>query len=275
MEQKIKVSVLHLGDTSVDISNVFPPKKKPLWPLAWTGLFRPKKYQYVIPCTSYLIEHPKGRVVIDTGFHSRVRTEPLKELTFIHNTINKPLQKEGDAIDEMLAKRGLRPEDIDYVVLSHLHSDHASGMRLLKNAKNILVNEEEWEATKSSKVSYLPRWWEGVDLKTFHLEKTGIGPVGRSWDVFGDGSVVFFKLPGHTPGMVGTRVQNNGKYLLLTADCGYGRRSWEELIIPSVVSDKPAFENSLRWLKAQSQDENCIDVLANHETDVRTYEYEL
>ena len=31
------------------------------------------------------------------------------------------------------------------------------------------------------------------------MENTGIGPVGRSWDVFGDGEVVFFKLPGRPP----------------------------------------------------------------------------
>ena len=45
--------------------------------------------------------------------------------------------------------------------------------------------------------------------------------------------------------MVGTRILHDGKYRLLTADCGYSRRSWNELIFSSVVSDKPAFENSL------------------------------
>ena len=275
MEEKIKVSILPLGKTSVDISNVFPPEKKPLWPLAWTGLFRPKKYQYVIPVTSYLIEHPKGRIVFDTGFHSLVRTDPLKELTFIHNTINKPLQEEGSAIDEVLAARGIRPEDIDYVVLSHLHSDHASGMRLLKGAKHIVTSDEEWAAAQKPSPSYLKRWWQGIDVETFKLTDCGVGPVGKAWDVFGDHTIEFFKLPGHTPGMVGARIMNNGKYLLLAADCGYGRRSWEEMIVPSVISDREAFESSLRWLRERSKDPNCIDVLANHETDLNTYEYEI
>ena len=275
MEGEIKVSILPLGSTAVDICNVFPTDKKPLWPLAWTSLFRSKKYQYIIPVTAYLIEHPKGRIVFDTGFHSLVRTNPLKELTFVHNTINKLLQRAGAAINEVLAARGIKPSDIDYVVLSHLHSDHASGMRLLKGAKHIVTSAEEWAAAQKPSISYLKRWWQGINVETFNLSDCGVGPVGKAWNIFGDHTVEFFKLPGHTPGMVGARIINNGKYLLLTADCGYGRRSWEEMIVPSVVSCREAFENSLRWLMERSKDPNCIDVLANHETDLKTYEYEI
>ena len=153
----IRVHILHLGDTLVDESNIFAGVVKTINPSAPFRIGRDhKKFDIRIPCTAYLIEHPKGRVIIDTGFHSCVRTDPISELTAFHANMNPPLQKKGQAIDEVLVSKGLRPEDIDYVVLSHMHPDHVSGLRLLKGAKKILVSDLEFAAAQQNKRSYLP-----------------------------------------------------------------------------------------------------------------------
>lgn len=134
MSEPIKVTVRHLGETRVDVANITPPKRKPLNPLAAAGVFRPVRDQRYIPCTTYIIEHPKGLIVIDTGLDKRVRSHPVLELTAIHNQINKPIQGEGQAVDEVLASMGIQPSDIKYLFLSHLHSDHANGARQLIGA---------------------------------------------------------------------------------------------------------------------------------------------
>lgn len=275
MAETIKLHILHCGSTIVDVSNIFPPEKPSKNPVAWMGILRPKKYQRSIPVTSYLIEHPKGLVVIDTGFHKRVRKHPIRELTIIHNKINKPVQKEGEAIDEMLAARGIRPEDIDYVVLSHLHSDHASGVRSLKKAKNIYAEKTDYEIATGFSVAFLNRWYKGVPFKTFEYEETGIGPVGKSWDLFGDGTIQFVNLPGHTPGLAGCLIRNNGKEIFLTADCGYGHESWEQDIIPSVCDDHESFEKSMAWIREEAAKPDCIACLANHQIDVPAMDFEL
>lgn len=271
MEQ-IKVTVRHLGETQVDVMNIMPPAKKSLNPLAWTGLFRAKKYQRFIPCATYIIEHPKGLVVVDTGFDKRVRSHPVLELSPIHNQINKPIQGEGQAVDEVLASMGIKPSDIQYVVLSHLHSDHADGARQLIGAEHIICSKDELDgATKSdlmTKVSFLPQWRKGLPLETFEFEETGIGPVGKSYDLFGDGTVLLVKLPGHTAGMCGVLVRNNGKQLMMAADCGYTRSAYLEGIIPSVVNDVEAFRNSLSYLKELYEQPETIDVLPNHDIAV-------
>lgn len=143
MNEKIRIHILHCGDTIVDECCIFMPARKPLNPLAIMGIFRSRKHQLTIPVTAYLIEHPKGKILLDTGFNKTVRTDPVKELTWLHNKINKPVQAPGEAVDEVLASMGVQPSDLDYVVLSHLHTDHASGLKLVKDAKNILVSEEE------------------------------------------------------------------------------------------------------------------------------------
>lgn len=270
----IKVHVLHLGDTLVDESNIFSDVTNTINPLAPFRVGRDnKKFDIRIPCTGYLIEHPKGRVVIDTGFHSSVRTDPVGELTQLHAMINPPLQEEGQAIDEVLAAKGLKPEDIDYVVLSHMHTDHASGLRLLKGAKKKLVSDLEFAAAKENSRSYLPHMWEDVGLETFSLEKTGIGPQGMSYDLFGDGKVVFILMLGHTLGQVGTIITNNGKSLILTADSGYQRISWQQMILPAVVSNRVEMSDTFIWINQMEKRKDVIDCLCNHEKFLKSREY--
>lgn len=270
MTEKIKIHILHCGSTLVDESTIFMPEKKPLNPFAILGLFRSPKHRLKIPVTAYLIEHPKGKILVDTGFHKRVRSRPIKELTWLHYLINKPLQKPGQAIDEVLASRGVKPSDLDYVVLSHLHTDHASGLKLVKQARTILVSEDELAFASKDKIKYVHHMWKGVDLKTFKLNPSKYGPVGRAFDLFGDQSLVLVNLPGHTPGHVAVLIQNNGKFLLLTGDCGYAYKSWEQMILPGIMSDRGETIRSFEWLQKMSRKQNCVGCLANHEIDLKS-----
>ncbi len=275
MNGKIKIHILHLGDTIVDECGIFMPKRKPLNPLAFAGIFRSRKHQMTIPVTAYLIEHPKGKILIDTGFNKTVRTAPIKELTWIHNKVNKPVQAPGEAVDEVLASLGVKPSDLDYVILSHMHTDHASGLKLVKDARNLLVSEEELAYASKEKVKYVHHMWEGVNLRTFKMTASKYGPVKRSYDLFGDESVLLVYLPGHTPGLTGTLIQNNDKFVLLTSDCGYAYKSWERMILPYHITSEEEIRGSFRWIAEMAKKDNCIACLANHETDLKSRVIEL
>jgi len=276
MKNKIKVTILHSGSTLVDGSTIFEPKRKPRFPqLAMLGLFRTVEDKLEIPVTAYLIEHPKGKVLIDTGFHKNVRTQPIKELTLLHFMVNRPLQSRGQAVDEQLLAMGIRPEDLDYVILTHMHTDHAGGGRQFAKAKNILVSAAELNYARQNKLEYVNKMWDGLNLQTFQFKPSEYGPVKKSYDLFGDGSVILVYLPGHTPGLAGTLIQNNGKFLMLTSDCGYARKSWEQMILPGVMADREATIKSFEWLRHLSQQKNCIDVLATHETELTSMVYEV
>ena len=92
------------------------------------------KHQVALPVSTYLIEHPKGLILIDTGWHTDNRTKQLRNLSFQY-PINKADLPEGQAIHEQLIKLGYKPSDIDYILMSHMHCDHADGLRLVKQAK--------------------------------------------------------------------------------------------------------------------------------------------
>ncbi len=271
---KIKINILHLGDTIVDECGIFM-ERKPLNPLAFAGIFRSRKYQLTIPVTAYLIEHPRGKILIDTGFNKTVRTAPIKELTWIHNKINKPVQAPGEAVDEVLASMGVKTSDLDYVVLSHLHTDHASGLKLVKDAKNLLVSEDELASASMEKIKYVHHMWEGVNLKTFKFTPSHYGPANRSYDLFGDESIVFVYLPGHTVGLAGALIQNSGKFVLLTSDCGYAYKSWEQMIPPYHITSKEEIISSFEWIRDMARKDNCVACLANHETNLKSRMIEL
>jgi len=62
-----------------------------------------------------------------------------------------------------------------YLLLTHLHSDHASGLQQVKEAKHILVSEEEWQDTKAHAERYVTSMWKGVNVETFAFA------VRRQW----------------------------------------------------------------------------------------------
>lgn len=75
----IKVHILNCGEVGVDPAVPFRDVSKN--PIAYTGIGRSKKLRIWLPVTAYLIEHPNGKILIDTGWHSDVRTNPIKHLS--------------------------------------------------------------------------------------------------------------------------------------------------------------------------------------------------
>ncbi|MBM7642707.1 N-acyl homoserine lactonase family protein [Streptococcus loxodontisalivarius] len=268
--QDIKIHVLHTGTVIVDEALPFHHDSDSK--IAWTGLFSSKKHQIAIPVSVYLIEHPKGLVLIDTGWHTDNRTNQIKNLKWQY-PVNKADLPEGQAVHEQLANLGYKPSDIDYLLLSHLHCDHADGLRLVKDAKSILVSEEEWEAAQKDKIKYLHHEWAGVDVQTFKLSDSDLGPQKRAFDLFGDGSLQMIWIPGHSNGLYATKIQSlkSDDYVLLASDAGYAARSWEENLTPGVVEDRSQAQKSLDWVKTQVDNPNCISVLANHDSKVKPH----
>ncbi|HAT55459.1 MAG TPA: MBL fold metallo-hydrolase [Lactobacillus sp.] len=266
MTTDIKIHVLHTGLVKVDRALPFHDYYRN--PLAFTGLFRSHVNQVTLPVSSYLIEHPKGLVLIDTGWNEVVRQSQWRELG-PQVKINKAYLPAGWSVREQLATLGYQPSDIDYLMLSHLHSDHASGLKLVKDAKHILTSEPEWQAAQHDKMRYISKMWDGVNVQTFDYEHSQLGPFHQSFDLFGDGSVQFVATPGHSAGLSATIVTGkDGQEVVLAADVGYAQESWEKMVTPGIVVDRKAAIESLAWIKQEAAKPNVVEALANHDTKV-------
>lgn len=171
-----------------------------------------------VPAPFYLIEHPLGYVLFDTGYNKRAIENPRD---FLGQEVCDDFAPELDMdhyVVNALESIGVHPDDIKYVVMSHLHYDHAGGLENFKKAQ-ILVHKAEFDYAYENinKGFYFSADFDH-DLDWFKLEI----PRDNPYDLFDDGRVLIYYTPGHTPGHISMQInlENEGR-VFLTADCVY------------------------------------------------------
>ncbi len=260
----LKIHIFHTGSVRVD--DAIPHGSKN--PLAVTGLFRGKDKKCLLPVSCYLIEHPMGRILIDTGWDSKYATEKPRRFGGVLNQISTPVIKSGESIDCKLQSLNLSPRDLDFVFLSHMDFDHTSGLRLVEDAKRILASREEIADSQKYFFRYVKTDWTSVEVEAFDYQNTGIGPEGKSYDVFGDGTVVLVSTPGHSHGLFKAIIKSNSRFVVLASDSIYTQKSMREKLIPGFTVKKALAQKTLEWVCALAEDENCLGVFANHDPAV-------
>ncbi|MCB6435852.1 N-acyl homoserine lactonase family protein [Thomasclavelia ramosa] len=279
---EFKITVFHTGIVCVSPNLPFGGENCNI--IKASGIFSKKSDRLWLPVSCYLIEHPIGKILVDTGWHRNIspngkfdKRAQIKSLgsPLLYMT-NQGMIENGMTIDEQLAQKGIKISDIDYLLLSHLDCDHVNGLNQVSNVKNILVAKDELEFAQhgglTNRVRYQKKWWDGVEMRAFDWNGTE-GPAAKSYDLFKDGSVVCINIPGHSDGMFAVKITNSkGQYVLLVSDGGYAKKSWEQTILPGIASDKKAQKKSLMWIQKMASSKNCIEVLANHDTELKPHE---
>lgn len=268
---KMKLHIFHTGLVRVD--RAIPLHERN--PLAVTGLFRSKDKQLILPVSAYLIEHPRGNVLIDTGWDTKYAAERPKQLFGMIDKISAPIIKTGEGIDSKLSALGLSDRDIDHVFISHMDFDHTSGLRLVRDAKDIRTSAEEWRACNKPSLRYVDTWTGICEVKPFSYSQSGIGPVGRSYDVFGDGAVLLVHTPGHSHGLFSVMLRGAEGYVVLGNDAAYMPESFSEHAIPGFTIDNGLAAKALDWLIGCREDSACLGVFVNHDPTVTEQEIEL
>ena len=135
------------------------------------------KVQFVFSC--YLIKHGDQYMMWDTG-HAMTAPNVAPKVSVV----------------DQLANLGVKPEQIQYVGISHYHADHTGQVASFPQA-TLLIGKGDWDAITAPKPA------AGVNAPPFAHWVSGGGKVEpqlNDKDVFGDGSVVILNTPGHTPG---------------------------------------------------------------------------
>mgnify|MGYP003338548710 FL=1 len=199
----------------------------------------------MLPIPSFLIEHPKGRALFDTGMHPQLRTDARSRISErLMKMFNFTKFGPKDDIKSKLESIDRDPGKIDFIITSHLHFDHAGGNEFVPNA-TVIVQRREWEVGMSpdgeSKFGFYK-----VDFDKGHKVKQ----VEGEYDVFGDGSVVCIPTYGHTPGHQSLRVRTERGEVVLTGDACYFCRTLKERRLPARVFDRVEMLASLDRLEA-------------------------
>lgn len=200
-----------------------------------------------VPVTSYLIRHPRGTAVFDTGLHVETLEDPVAHIGEGLATFHEFDFLPGDEIAARLEQIDVDPGSITHVINSHLHFDHCGGNTQMPNA-TLFVQRREWEAAHE----------DAAIARGYIVDEYDAGQpvqlVDGELDVFGDGSVVCFPTYGHTPGHQSLRVRTDaGGEFVLCGDACYLKESLENLHLPGVIADEQGALDSLRQFRDLQQ----------------------
>ena len=236
------------------------------------------------PILSVLIERDNDLVLFDTGIGTRIDQE-MRPLIywgnlFFHRCIMRTqFMPQRDALMHRLPRLGFQPSDVKNVIISHLHWDHAGGMRDFPNA-HFIINRKEWNfATQLAGVQLYKNAFikeqfceSGLDIELMEtdLSKPFLN-FPASHDIFGDGSMVLVDLPGHSPGLMGLYVtMPSGRRFLFSADTfyfpeGLEQRMPKSALMQSLVSESPEAGSSINRVYELMNSDPELVIVGSHD----------
>ncbi|MGF6312616.1 N-acyl homoserine lactone hydrolase [Bradyrhizobium sp. i1.8.4] len=207
---------------------------------------------YEIPVPWFLLAHPKGNVVIDGGLAAEGVADPRGYWGASVDSY-KPVMTENQGCIAQLATLGLAPEDVRFVVLSHLHSDHTGAIGRFPDATHI-VQRREYE------YAFTPDWFAAGAYARKDFDRHGLhwqfleGDATDHYDLFGDGVLRMIFTPGHTLGHQSFLVTlHSSGPLLLAADAVYTMDHWNERALPGFMASAVDSVRSVRKLRALAE----------------------
>lgn len=210
----LRCHALEAGIQKLDGGAMFGVVPKPLW----EKRIKPDERNRIpLAMRCLLVEHPDGLVLIDTGLGNK---EDPKFMD-IYGVENKG-QRGPTQLEDALAEAGYKPDEVRYVINTHLHFDHAGG-NTWKDGEAVRVSfpnavyhvqagdlEFARHANERTRASYLPHNYEPiVEAGKFKLLE-------------GDSEVLpgisVRLIPGHVPFLQGVLLQSGPDVLFYLAD---------------------------------------------------------
>jgi N-acyl homoserine lactone hydrolase len=205
----------------------------------------PRRAYQEMSVRSYLVVHPAGTLLWDTGIDDGVAG--LARGKRIADSIVFRVPR---TLHSQLAEIGIATDEVDYLALSHLHVDHVGNVGLFPRA-TVLLQRGEHEAgygPDPERYTLIPDTYAALDRDRIEV-------VEGDHDVFGDGLVVMKPLPGHTPGHQGLLVvlPETGP-VLLAGDIAYSAGDYAQSAVRSLNVDLEASRRSIETAKALERD---------------------
>ncbi len=223
-----------------------------------------------LPIYAWVIEHPEGVIVVDTGETARVNDpgyfpgwHPYYRLG-----VREWVEPEQE-IGPQLRTLGISPDDVRWVVMTHLHTDHAGGLGHFPKSE-ILVTRPEFENARGAlgKIrGFLPhRWPDWFSPELIDLESTRFGPFPESLRLTEAGDVAIIGTAGHTPGHVSVVLEEGDKSVLFAGDTSYTEQLMIEGRADGVSPDVDAARLSLSRLQEFARQRHVV-YLPSHDPD--------
>jgi len=211
-----------------------------------TYAYGDRKIQFVFSC--YLIKHGDDYMLWDTG-HAMTAPNVAPKVSLVDN----------------LARIDVKPDQIKYVGISHYHADHTGQLASFPKAI-LLIGAREWDAISSANPP------AGANVKPFEgwiKGESKVEPQLLDKDVFGDGTVIMLRTPGHTPGHSSLllKLPEMGP-VILTGDAAHFRENFDSDGVPAFNYDRAQTVASIERLKKIAENLKATVIIQHDARDV-------
>jgi glyoxylase-like metal-dependent hydrolase (beta-lactamase superfamily II) len=221
----------------------------------------------VFPALCGLIEHPtRGIILFDTGYSSHFfeATAPFPERLYRWTT---PVNlRPEDTLVNQLGHLGIGPQDIRYVLISHFHGDHISGIKDFPNAQFIATKSDYESVREMSRFAGIRKGFlrallpMNFDTRLTYAEDSisialsrELSPFNIGFDLFGDTSLVAVPLPGHTPGQMGIVFrQHDDRLVFMVSDACWSKDALIQNQLPTWIARR-IFDNGRAYQQTFAQ----------------------
>jgi N-acyl homoserine lactone hydrolase len=218
----VKVHALCTGTVAVKTNF---KTKKGMGEVAKLNIIFDKHYTEYLPIWVWVIEHPEGVIVIDTGEISAIKqsdkylSKESKLMKYFFRHSSKFFIEQEDELNYQFEKVNLKLEDVKLVVLTHLHLDHTDGLKFFPNQEIVVGNQEFKHAHGNMPTSY-PDWFNPnkVDYK-----KNRIDIFNEAYPLSTSEDLLYIPTPGHTQGHSSVVFKTDDFDILFAGDTSYSQ----------------------------------------------------
>jgi N-acyl homoserine lactone hydrolase len=220
-----------------------------------------------LPIYAFAIEHPEGVIVVDTGETARASQPGYFPRWHPGLRAFSEWVEPEQEIGPQLERLGIRPRDVRWVVLTHLHTDHAGGLHHFPD-NDILVTRTELEfgsGLRGRLRGYVANkhWPAWFDPTLVELEPEPFGPFPQSLRLTEAGDVTLVPVPGHTPGQIGVLVEDGDHTVFLAGDSSYTQDLMLRGKADGVGADEGAERLTHQWIRAYAAANPAVYLVAH------------
>jgi N-acyl homoserine lactone hydrolase len=227
-----------------------------------------RRFTEPLPILAWLIEHPDGLVLVDTGETARALEPGYLPAWNIYYRLAVREQVTADQeIGPQIEALGFSTADVRHVVLSHMHTDHAGGLHHFPRSEVHVSRAELAAATgRLGKLrGYLPhRLPEWFEPRPVDFDAGPFGPFATS-QTLADG-VTLVPTPGHTPGHLSVAARTEDRLVLLAGDTSYTQALMQAGVADGITFDAATERATLRRIQALVRSEPLV-YLPTHDPD--------